>query len=274
MNGTKFFYWEIDYSRSDKAELKSIIERSFSISELKSLCFDLDLDYESLEGTKKEEKILELIRHLDRRNELQELVKGLDKVRNGILPDRFTLSEHLLANLLPKLTDLSKEERDLFKLKLEGLNYRGISSRLRMAPDQAKYQTYLLIEKLNESSNHRFTLPGLRPYKNALLQIIGHDVVIVDSRPLIGSDGKVGQLFYDQFESVGDFLNEIYFSIGDIIDPFSYGSSWLVRDFKSGFVLPKPNTTWEKDKVKYDARKLQEVGIVPSMYLTIIPAEI
>lgn len=59
---------------------KALIEQ-FNEEELKTLCFDLALDYEMLPGEGKGGKIRELIAYMKRRNRLQELVEAVQYAR-------------------------------------------------------------------------------------------------------------------------------------------------------------------------------------------------
>jgi hypothetical protein len=57
------------------------MDQAFDMAELKDLCADLNVDIENLAGTVKKEKILELIKYLERYNRLQDLLTLLDESR-------------------------------------------------------------------------------------------------------------------------------------------------------------------------------------------------
>ena len=69
----------------DTSELRAVLEERFSSEEIKTLCFDLQIDYEILEGEGKSAKARELIRYLDRRDELDLLVNAIRKERGPII---------------------------------------------------------------------------------------------------------------------------------------------------------------------------------------------
>ena len=60
--------------------LRAIID-SFSLDDLRDLCFDLQLDYENLPGPAKKDKVRELIIHFDRRKRINVLVAAFREAR-------------------------------------------------------------------------------------------------------------------------------------------------------------------------------------------------
>lgn len=73
--------------RSDFAVLlqHALIER-FSLAELESLAFDLSIDLEELGGDTKNQKIIQMLRYMDRRRRLNELAERVAQLRPGALP--------------------------------------------------------------------------------------------------------------------------------------------------------------------------------------------
>jgi len=64
------------------AQLHKQLARAFSVEELKGLCFELgDVDYDDLEGSGKEGKARELIRYLDRRGRVSDLLTLCEEQR-------------------------------------------------------------------------------------------------------------------------------------------------------------------------------------------------
>ncbi len=61
--------------------LRQLLIQHFSVSELRTLCFDLGHDYELLPGREKSEKALELIAHCRRTNMLDDLLQACKKAR-------------------------------------------------------------------------------------------------------------------------------------------------------------------------------------------------
>ena len=70
------------------AELAVALQRQivahFGENELQQLCFELELNYEDLEGGTRTDKARELIQHFERRNEVAKLVAACAKARPGV----------------------------------------------------------------------------------------------------------------------------------------------------------------------------------------------
>jgi tetratricopeptide (TPR) repeat protein len=64
--------------------LRRVLVDRFSDGELRSLCFDLDVDYESLPGKGKADKARELIAHMDRRESIVLLIEAIEGMRPDI----------------------------------------------------------------------------------------------------------------------------------------------------------------------------------------------
>jgi hypothetical protein len=56
----------------------------FSESELQTLCFDLNMDYENLPGATKEEKARELVIQCERNGQVNQLIKQCKKLRPSV----------------------------------------------------------------------------------------------------------------------------------------------------------------------------------------------
>jgi hypothetical protein len=65
----------------DLAQLRQILVTYFNKSELRDLCFDLQVNYEGLAGSGKRNKARELIAHLERHGHLPELVEAVRRLR-------------------------------------------------------------------------------------------------------------------------------------------------------------------------------------------------
>ncbi|MCB9419181.1 MAG: AAA family ATPase [Ardenticatenaceae bacterium] len=68
----------------ERIDLRLKINDYFSVDELRTLCFDLYVDYVGLPGDGKIEKILELISYLERRGRLEELLSRCRQVRSNV----------------------------------------------------------------------------------------------------------------------------------------------------------------------------------------------
>ncbi len=65
-------------------ELREKIQEHFSMGELKGLCFDIGLDFEDLSGDEKIEKTVQLIKYMQRREQLPELIQALYEKRQNV----------------------------------------------------------------------------------------------------------------------------------------------------------------------------------------------
>ena len=59
---------------TSRTQLRENLERTFSLEELATLCFDLGLDFESLPGSDKAGKARELVTYLERRGRIPDLI--------------------------------------------------------------------------------------------------------------------------------------------------------------------------------------------------------
>jgi hypothetical protein len=75
------------------AQLRHILDVRFSDSEIRSLCFDLGIDYDNLPGQSKIDKVRELIAYMDRRHEVLRIAEYGERIRQDITwphPSGFT----------------------------------------------------------------------------------------------------------------------------------------------------------------------------------------
>lgn len=69
---------------SSRASLRQDFQDHFSETDLQELCFDHDIDYESLPGSNKRAKVMELIMYFEKRGRLEELVGIYHSLRPGL----------------------------------------------------------------------------------------------------------------------------------------------------------------------------------------------
>ncbi len=60
-------------------QLREVLVQRFSLEDLKTLCFDLDVDYDSLPGEGKAGKARELVAHMQRHNRLPDLIAKINQ---------------------------------------------------------------------------------------------------------------------------------------------------------------------------------------------------
>ncbi len=77
----------------DLRKLLRALNDSFDMNELEELCFDLQIDFDNLDGTTKKQKAINLIQHFDRRNRINVLVVAFQEVRPEVSIDEITLDE-------------------------------------------------------------------------------------------------------------------------------------------------------------------------------------
>jgi hypothetical protein len=61
------------------AKLRRLLTQNLNLTELKVVCFDIGVDFDSLSGDDKAAKIVELLLYLRRHNELQRLIKCIQE---------------------------------------------------------------------------------------------------------------------------------------------------------------------------------------------------
>lgn len=71
--------------RIDRDALRRIIVETFDYNEVRDLCFDLHIDYESVPGRNKSAKVRDLIIYLERRGRIDELVTYIQRKRPQIV---------------------------------------------------------------------------------------------------------------------------------------------------------------------------------------------
>lgn len=71
----------------DAVALRQILVEHFDLEEMRTLCFDLDVDFDNLRGEGKGAKARELAAHLDRRGQLGQLVEYIRQHRPDIQLD-------------------------------------------------------------------------------------------------------------------------------------------------------------------------------------------
>lgn len=87
------------------AQLSSLITNHFDLEELRSLCLELSVDYDSLRGEGKASKSRELVLLLARNDALESLHKSVSNIRPNVnwppIPKQFDMSKELYATASP-----------------------------------------------------------------------------------------------------------------------------------------------------------------------------
>ncbi len=82
----------VETPMTEFASLRQNIIRYFSESELRDLCFDLEVDYENLPGQAKSDKVRELLLYLKRSGRIRELIAKCSQLRPNIPWDKSEVS--------------------------------------------------------------------------------------------------------------------------------------------------------------------------------------
>ena len=67
---------EVPVEVVDRSALRHNITTYFNASELRNLCFDLNVDYDNLQGEGKGDKARELVAYMERHERISELVEA------------------------------------------------------------------------------------------------------------------------------------------------------------------------------------------------------
>jgi hypothetical protein len=78
----------MDNQHSVLVTLRQLMSNRMSLSEIQTLCFDLDVDYDNIAGNTKDDKIRELLLFLQRRENVSRLIKIGKILRPDIIWDR------------------------------------------------------------------------------------------------------------------------------------------------------------------------------------------
>ena len=62
---------------TDRIQLRQVLDKRFDLEELRTLCYDLNVDFDSLRGEGKASKARELVMFMERRDRLDELVAAI-----------------------------------------------------------------------------------------------------------------------------------------------------------------------------------------------------
>ena len=112
--------------------LHEILTHRFDDGELRTLCFNLGVDYDDLPGDGKVNKARELVAHCERRDDIPELLKTIKQLRQDI-------SWVDMFDLLPKVADDAAGVRYEAAQKLATLKDRStvpiLVHRLEVEPD-------------------------------------------------------------------------------------------------------------------------------------------
>ena len=73
-------------------QLRHVLDTRFSAQELRTLCFDLGIEYEDLPGEGRASRARELVAFFERRERIPELVRAIQAIRADINADAVALT--------------------------------------------------------------------------------------------------------------------------------------------------------------------------------------
>jgi hypothetical protein len=77
----------------DRATLRELLTSHFNLEEIETLCFDLHIDFENLDGRSKQAKVREILLYCERNRQLDELVAAVQRLRPNLIdPAKLTPS--------------------------------------------------------------------------------------------------------------------------------------------------------------------------------------
>lgn len=110
----------------DRSILRETLSNSFNLDELQTLCFDLNIEFEDLEGQSKQAKAREITAYCARTGRIDELIAAIGKQRPKLVLHNLNPARSVLYNSQPKkrfskiatffrefdlLTDISSEDQ-------------------------------------------------------------------------------------------------------------------------------------------------------------------
>ncbi|HUI79898.1 MAG TPA: toll/interleukin-1 receptor domain-containing protein [Bryobacteraceae bacterium] len=100
----------------------------------------------------------------------------------------------------------------------------------------------------------------------------GQSEVIIDSRVLMGSNGRLTRIGVSPNETVQSFLDAVYFEISPEVRAFTYGESWVLQNVRTNEIYDRIGIEYcrSKGKVRDDA-PFSKIGIVPGDRLVVLP---
>jgi hypothetical protein len=94
---------------------------------------------------------------------------------------------------------------------------------------------------------------------------------ITIDRSTLHADAPILQIPVTDATTVSELLDAIYFEIAPVVEPFTYGKSWLLADW-DGNPLTEIGTAWAKwdSGAPRDRRPLGDAGIAPGSKLRLV----
>ena len=187
--------------------LRQILDARFSRDELRTLCFDLDVDYENLPGECKASKARELVIYLERRGRISHLVKlGAQKRPNEVWEDTPKAAGGLPASFqngpLGRVRGFLRPKRSRSRLTLGTVTDMVSFSEMLDILDDTDIRPVLCLDEFEEFTRHpkEFSDDFVEPLRS----LGAHSklaMVTASRRPLIDlvKGGQLTSPFYNIF---------------------------------------------------------------------------
>jgi hypothetical protein len=85
MNGRNGTTGMLKQSTIDQADLRQALVNYFDLEELRTLCFDLNVDFDELKGSGKGAKARELVQYWQRQGDLTPLIEAIRRQRGTVI---------------------------------------------------------------------------------------------------------------------------------------------------------------------------------------------
>lgn len=116
------------------------------------------------------------------------------------------------------------------------------------------------------------TVKAVDQVTQAALTKVDQSIISVKTATLPGSSGEVLAIPYQLDRPVHSVLDDIWFTISDVVPAYSYGKTWVIRDAKTHRVFDVGRQWAQRNGFKDDKRPLSEVGIEPGAELEVVQA--
>ncbi len=193
-----------------KNDLLQVLVATFSDSELNELCFLLYIDYEILSGSNKVEKFVELIKYLQRRRRIPDLIQQCDKLRPQID------WQSLINASPPQINDISYEELSFLyeegiRLENAGLYPQAVAKYWEIAQKQTEFlDVSKKLEELNKLNSDFFV--GRQKEVYVLMTLLEKTVSGAGSVAIISGEPGIGKS-----SLIHKFLQEAQAKYSDLV---------------------------------------------------------
>jgi hypothetical protein len=110
--------------------------------------------------------------------------------------------------------------------------------------------------------------PEARQFVDSALTRVKEQMLTIDLSPLTARTGDIIVMPFEADRTVGEFLDYLWFSLSEVVPPYSFGTVWALRDTVSGSMFIDLGRKWATaHRRREDERSLKEAGFKPGMKL-------